>query len=83
MIRTNASGEETFTFRVDGVGTAGELQVRQILLDGFGPPIPDGDTSPSLEDGTAWRVNLDGITDYYYHTFEFLNTGNDTLPSWV
>ena len=78
VIQTNASGEETFTFRVDGVGTAGELEVKEVQFDGYGPPIPDGDTTPSDEEGTAWRLNLElGVV--YYQTFEFKNTGNATL----
>lgn len=35
VIRTNASGEETFTFRVDGVGLAAQMEIR---LNGSGPP---------------------------------------------
>ncbi len=78
VIRTNASGEETFTFRVDGVGTAGELEVRWDYDDELGPPIPDGDATPSADEGTAWSLNLDGgvVT---YRSFEFKNTGNATL----
>lgn len=80
VIRTNASGEETFTFRVDGVGLAGELQVRQILIpSGLGDIIPDGDTTPSTAEGTQWDVELSEDSGLILRTFEFRNVGNDTL----
>ncbi len=77
-VTTSTSPDESFSFRVDGTGTGGQLELRPKTIDGFGPAIPDGDSSPSNDEGTLWYVDLE-VTPMYYRDFKATNTGNAPL----
>jgi hypothetical protein len=77
-VTSSTSPDEAYSFRVDGTGTGGQLELRPEATSGFGPAIPNGDSSPSIEEGTAWAVDLDG-TPMYYRDFKATNIGNAPL----
>ena len=47
---TNVTGENPFNFAVTGTVTA--LPAAEIVVQGLGHNIADGDTTPSVNDGT-------------------------------
>ena len=72
-------GEGTFTFSVQGVGTASP----EIAVYGFpgatdGTFIADGDTSPRTADGTDFG-DVDALGGAVSHTFRVRNSGSATL----
>ncbi len=72
-IMNNDSDENPFTFTIQGVGTAPEIDVRGNYIT-----IADGDTTPSVEDSTSFGSAAvdDGTID---RTFRIFNTGNEVL----
>jgi hypothetical protein len=72
-IANDDSDENPYTFTVQGVGTAPEIDVQ-----GNDQSIPDGDAHPSMTDDTDFgdsSVNGDVVT----HTFTIENTGDANL----
>ena len=74
---SNDSDESAFNFAIIGTVNAGPVLSPEIELSGNGNVISDGDTSPSVTDGTDFGTIGVGAT--VVHTFTVQNTGDGTL----
>ncbi|HOL66453.1 MAG TPA: choice-of-anchor D domain-containing protein, partial [bacterium] len=72
-IANDDSDENPYTFAIQGTGTAPEINVQ-----GNGDDIPNGDTSPSLADGTDFG-DVDVASGTVAHTFTIQNLGTANL----
>jgi len=71
-IANSTAGENPFTFTIKGIGTGTEINIRS-----KGISIPDGDTTPSLSDGTDFGTQK--LKTKISHIFTIQNLGNTSL----
>lgn len=75
QVNSNDSDEGTYTFALQGIG--GDPDIEVLGGDPY-QPIPCGDTTPSVDDGTDYgSVVVSG--GYIDHLFRIVNVGYDTL----